>query len=139
MLGPWFYVTYGPSIDDGDAWYFRVEDGSIDPRWGERRGSDRLHVVPTQCDYMAGFRLVETSDPPGLAEREALLAAGLRVRTWSGDSTGGETCAGCANHVVRRLGGTYHKCRRHETCGAATDIRVGWPACDRYVAEAAGA
>lgn len=47
------------------------------------RRSDRLHVVhaersqwDTSVDWMAGFRLVETADPDGLALREQMLADG---------------------------------------------------------------
>ena len=79
MGAPGFYViTYATSIDEGDAWYFRVTDG-------EGHGSDRLHVAaaarsefPEDVDYMAPFTLIDTADPDGLAERERLLAEGWR-------------------------------------------------------------
>lgn len=76
QTGPLFVVTYGPSIDEGDAWYFRVYDGN-------GYGSDRLHVAYAErstwdedIDWMAGFELVDTADPEGLAERERMLAEG---------------------------------------------------------------
>lgn len=79
-MGPgYFVVTCAFSIDDGDAWYFRVcnEVGKM--------SSDRLHVAyPGRCsepyddgvDWMAGFELVDTADPEGLAKRNALLLDG---------------------------------------------------------------
>lgn len=70
--GPGFYIVAGVfSIGEGDEWYFRVTN---DPKGG--RMSDRLHVLPGTCDYMAPFRLVDTADPEGLALRERLLAEG---------------------------------------------------------------
>jgi hypothetical protein len=72
----WYVVVYATSIDEGDAWYFRVTN---DPEGC----SDRLHVIFStrsglngDADWMAPFELVETLDPDGLAERERLLAAG---------------------------------------------------------------
>lgn len=76
-----FVICYGPSIDEGDAWYFRV--ATFDSC------SDRLHVAwadrsdfPEDLNYMEAFELVETADPDGLAERERLLAEG-----WSYEPT----------------------------------------------------
>jgi hypothetical protein len=77
-MGPgYFVVTYAASIDEGDAWYFRVWDGKSD------RSSDRLHVVFAErstwtdgVDWMRGFELIDTADPEGLATREHLLAEG---------------------------------------------------------------
>ena len=72
----WYVVTYATSIDEGDAWYFRVTN---DPD----NGSDRMHVVyadrsdfDEDHDWMAPFLLVETTDPEGMFERERLLADG---------------------------------------------------------------
>jgi hypothetical protein len=70
-----YVVTTAFSIDDGDAWYFRVDstDGV---------GSDRLHVAHAErsnvasCDFMAPFRLVDTADRDGLRTRQEMLAAG---------------------------------------------------------------
>jgi hypothetical protein len=80
-MGPgYFVVAYATSIDEGDAWYFRVWDCKNDAR------SDRLHVAysercsaaqwPDDLNWMASFELVDTADPEGLAERGRLLAAG---------------------------------------------------------------
>ncbi len=54
-----------------------------------------------------------------------------------GDHAGaGHTCGDCAHHYVRRFASTYHKCDLvPPTSGPATDIRVGWPACDRWERE----
>lgn len=79
--GPGLYViSTAFSIDEGDAWYFRVGRFDAD---GEYVGSARLHVVCAErstwdedCDYLAGVRLVHTDDPAGLAKREQLIAAG---------------------------------------------------------------
>lgn len=75
-----YVVTYGPSVDEGDGWYFRVENGT------DRGRSGRLHVaydgrvaggwIDPLPDFMAPFELVETADPEGLAKRERMLAAG---------------------------------------------------------------
>lgn len=72
----YFVVSAGFSIDDGDAWYFRVTNT-------KDNGSDRLHVAfkerstwDEDADWMAGWQLVESSDPEGLATRERLLAEG---------------------------------------------------------------
>lgn len=47
----------------------------------------------------------------------------------------GETCGSCGHHVVKRYAGTYHKCElSKDTNGGATDIRVRWPACNKWEA-----
>ena len=97
-MGPgYFVVTYGPSIGEGDEWYFRVWDGS------ESHGSDRLHVAYAGrsdwgehcCDFMASFTLVETADPEGLAKRERMLAEG-----WQYDPT--PVCSSCGQRVYEQ-------------------------------------
>jgi hypothetical protein len=43
------------------------------------------------------------------------------------------TCGDCDHHVIS--GGharPYHKCRLNISSGPATDIRVSWPACQRF-------
>lgn len=72
----YFVVSAAFSIDEGDAWYMRVTNHPD-------RGSDRLHVAYADrcswdhsCDWLAGFTLVETSDPDGLEDRRAKIAAG---------------------------------------------------------------
>lgn len=57
-----------------------------------------------------------------LLERGIHPATGapLRVR---------DTCGNCKHHEVWRFAGRYHKCALTATNSAATDIRVGWPAC----------
>lgn len=73
----WYVVSCGFSIDEGDAWYFRVTRTMVD------LSSDRLHVATAarsswddDVDWMAPFVLVETSDPDGLAERSRLVDGG---------------------------------------------------------------
>lgn len=46
--------------------------------------------------------------------------------------SGAERCGNCTHHKKREMGGTYHKCDLYETHGPATDIRVSWPACEKY-------
>lgn len=81
-MGPGRYrVVYATSIDEGDAWYFRLA-----PRFrAYDECSDRLHVAyadrsATWCagdvDWLAGCELVKTADPDGLALRERMLAEG---------------------------------------------------------------
>jgi hypothetical protein len=41
----------------------------------------------------------------------------------------GHTCGECSHHRQR---GKYHKCDFNDTCGAATDIRISWPACELW-------
>lgn len=95
QTGPFFVVSYACSIDEGDGWYFRVYDGNGD------HGSDRMHVVyaersdwDTTVDWMAPFRLVETPDPDGLAERQRLLADG-----WSVEEVPCPACDGTGTHT----------------------------------------
>ncbi len=45
---------------------------------------------------------------------------------------GNETCGTCVHVVGRSMGKTYWKCRLNETGGAATDVRLSWPACQRW-------
>lgn len=84
----------------------------------------------------------ESADQARTRRRAEALAAGihpvtrrplLRLTAEPGDEAAQTaTCGTCAHHVVRRLGGTYHKCHLKETGGAATDLRVRWPACVLY-------
>lgn len=94
-MGPgYFVVSAAFSIDEGDAWYFRVTNN-------DERGSDRLHVAwaarssfEDDCNWMADFALVKTADPDGLEQREALLEAGW---TWEKPPR----CPTCG-HVLER-------------------------------------
>lgn len=103
---PVYVVTNAYSIDQGDAWYFRVgcvvtedrPDGIYE--WDVH--SDRHHVAyaarsswDEDVDWMACFELVDTADPDGLAEREALLAAG-----WSFEERW-QTCPTCGHKTTR--------------------------------------
>ena len=79
--GGLYLVSCAFSIDEGDAWYFRVSTPTAT--------SDRLHVAgegrfnrqgfsagTVSLDYMAPFGLVDTPDPDGLELRRRLLADG---------------------------------------------------------------
>ena len=72
----YFVVSAGFSIDDGDAWYYRVSNA-------RHFNSDRLHIAwadrsswGEDKNWMAGWELVDTSDPDGLEVRNRLLAKG---------------------------------------------------------------
>lgn len=91
-----YVVAYACSIDEGDAWYFRVGCYVDGEDWG--RVSDRLHVAYPErstweepVDWMAPFRLVETVDPAGLELREKLLRDG-----WSFEAQWSK-CPTCGN------------------------------------------
>lgn len=94
MRPGYFVVTAGFSIDEGDGWYFRVANNL------DEGGSDRLHVFHgrsdsmREMDYMAGFELVDTSDPEGLAKRQALVADG-----WSYEPR--PVCPTCGSELPR--------------------------------------
>lgn len=48
------------------------------------------------------------------------------------------TCKDCVFHVVVKYAKTYHKCEQHRlgtSHSEASDIRVGWPACELFRAE----
>lgn len=61
------------SIGEGDDWYLRVcpiiDGETVD------NVSDRIHIIPGDCDWSEGWELVETADPDGLAERHTALTA----------------------------------------------------------------
>lgn len=89
--GPGLYVVDTAfSIDDGDAWHFRVDNGT-------GHGSGRLHVArpwpfstwDKPVDYMAGVTLVDTLDPVGLDRRARMIADG-----WALARTG-TACSRC--------------------------------------------
>lgn len=80
-----FVVSYATSIDEGDAWYFRVRTYTKN---GISDSSDRLHVIgtasfnrPTPTDWMAQFTLIKSSDPDGLALRNQMLKDWVFERT----------------------------------------------------------
>jgi hypothetical protein len=67
----------------------------------------------------------------------ARLSAGLHPHR--GDKLGpaGETCGSCKHHIVRHWAGRYHKCRfGPDSHGPATDLRVRWPACEKWESRA---
>lgn len=47
----------------------------------------------------------------------------------------GETCGSCVHHVVKRMGGSYHKCELTRSCwtgGRRSDILVRAAACSKW-------
>jgi hypothetical protein len=47
----------------------------------------------------------------------------------------GHTCGDCDHHFIHQVGHRYHKCELRYTGGAATDLRVSWPACTLWQPE----
>ncbi len=75
------------------------------------------------------------------AQRERMVALGRHPTGFAlagADHPGqGHTCGDCAHHYVRQFAGRYHKCDLiRATGGPASDIRVRWPACEHWEAEA---
>lgn len=68
-------------------------------------------------------------------ERAALIDAGWHPLTKLPLLVGtGETCGDCAHHrKIHHRTSSYHKCAlAGATHGPGTDLRVSWPACQRY-------
>lgn len=95
----------------------------------------------TALRHHDGFGPEQSQAPSGLsatrkltARNEALLAAGRHPATGrpllDNDS---KCCGNCAHHhAYRHHNRVYHKCECHrlgESHSAASDVRVGWPAC----------
>jgi len=63
--------------------------------------------------------------------RATAAAKGYFTRPGSGPE--GETCRSCANVVAHHYSRTFYKCALvTPTHGAATDIRLRWPACSGW-------
>lgn len=64
------------------------------------------------------------------------LAAGIHPATLHRLAPDSGTCGNCRHHFASGWSAhTHHKCDVHVlgvTHGPATDIRVGWPACDLF-------
>lgn len=66
------------------------------------------------------------------ARHSAAIARGIHPLTGIGLANNGKTCGDCVHAFAYRR---YWKCdTRPITSGAATDIRVGWPACKAFEA-----
>jgi hypothetical protein len=89
-------------------------------------------------DWKAQHPVADTStaDRRRTLRNNAMLARGIHPTTrakllhaeWS------RTCGDCDHHVVNAgHAKTYHKCDAAlMTMGPATDVRVSWPACERF-------
>lgn len=70
--------------------------------------------------------------------RRELLAAGIHPTTKRPllpDEPDRPTCSSCASCFGYTAARTYYKCERAAgglTHGPASDVRLSWPACDRY-------
>lgn len=74
------------------------------------------------------------------ARNKAMLEGGHHPATGSKLRPDLGTCGDCVFHVERHMGGRYHKCKNHRlglSGSEASDIRVGWPACDFFEREPA--
>lgn len=90
-----------------------------------------------------GFRLEFGTTPPErslsatrrrtIRNRE-LIARGIHPVTRVPLARNGETCGTCALSGWVRMGNKYLKCSLNKTGGPATDLRVFWPACEKWKA-----
>jgi hypothetical protein len=68
--------------------------------------------------------------------QQALLSQGLHPFMRRPLAQNGETCGTCAHHRTSGYTGRiWHKCDYKATSSEATDIRVGWPACELWKPE----
>jgi hypothetical protein len=84
-------------------------------------------LSPTRRRTLARRRLLDAGIHP--ATKAALAAAP--------HGGAGETCGTCLHHLAvrSRAGRVFHKCRLvGDSASEATDIRTGWPACVRWLA-----
>ena len=83
-------------------------------------------------------RILAALNAPLKGPRAAFKSSGRKpvsgYPTPPGTGPAGETCGSCAHILRRQYAKTYIKCARTETHGAATDIRVGSPACSCWEA-----
>lgn len=93
--------------------------------------ADRLFEMPE----------VEVDEPTSYGRRltakaREALKAGRHPATGLDLLGGMATCGGCTHLVVRDPHDRrFYKCKRHRlgvTRSAASDVRVGWPACTAY-------
>lgn len=144
-----YVVCTAFSIDEGDAWYMRVQNDTEDP---DAASSDRLHVFYPErssedirkagaIDYMAGFTLIDTADPEGLAERERLIAAGWKLpaadlnpalaEAWQTCSCGKERhLRGLLAHIPQLCRACSHDIYEHlDQCSETVPVPGGSSAC----------
>lgn len=89
---------------------------------------------PTMFDVPPA-RAELSADRRRTIRRREMLAAGVHPVTGAQLAGNGETCGTCAHQVDRVRNQRWHKCELNMTKGPATDIRVGWPACELWAAE----
>lgn len=79
----------------------------------------------------------ESADRKRTRKRNALLKAGRHPVTNGSTHPELGTCGDCDHHVAREWHRRmYHKCGLVPvTNGAGSDIRLSWPACDRFEPE----
>lgn len=79
-------------------------------------------------------RAALSADARRTLRRNELLAAGTHPTTKRPLRTpAGETCGSCALLRRHRVSRTYWKCGAVPlTFGPGTDVRLSWPACDRW-------
>ena len=84
-----------------------------------------IDVSPAETENLS-------ADRKRTLRRNAKLAQGLHPSGLGPISDEG-TCGTCVHHIVVKMGHTFHKCELTQTGSAATDIRIGWPACPKYL------
>ena len=71
--------------------------------------------------------------PARTALNRATIASGRHPLTRHPLLGNGETCGSCAHRITGQYAYRYHKCDLiANTHGAATDLRLSWPACDLW-------
>lgn len=88
--------------------------------------------------FKVGDRLGTAGRPDYTERNRALLEQGLHPVTKTAARPELGTCGDCAHHTVNHASRRYHKCLLHPlgpSRSEASDIRVGWPACERFEPE----
>lgn len=149
-VAPVYTGPRGPAPDAGLAAMaavarFAYAQALADPALYDDAAGDDLEQVRRFSAYLAGAGTPgKRSAPPAgtsadarrtLRQREAIAAGRHPVTRLELRAEGG-TCGDCTHRVTfdaHRPGRYYHKCDTVPvTNGAATDLRLHWPACTRY-------
>lgn len=103
-------------------------------KWAEeQRKNLPLRVGPGEC---AETGKTISRERARTIQAAARLAMGVHPTGVGLRSASMETCATCVHFRVKSYAGTYFKCALvGDTNGSATDIRKGWPACERWRAK----
>lgn len=91
----------------------------------------------TDNDFRLEFGVTPPEKPLSAQRRRtirnrAFIKNGIHPVTRLPLARNGETCGTCALSGWVRMGGRYFKCSLNKTSGPATDLRVFWPACEKW-------